>query len=85
MATKLKDSERKKVTVERRYSEASHKIFASTVIVKDGVKKLEQFKIPVKTEVSLPVEVIAHLKTRKVAKFIDGKQQMAAEYVIDVA
>ncbi len=84
-AAKLKDSERKLVVVERRYSEATHKIFASTKIIKDGVSKLEQFRVPVKVEVELPVEIIAHLKSRKIAKFIDGKQQMVAEYVIDVA
>ena len=39
------DSVRKKVIVERKYSEQTHKIFVSTVISKKGKPTLEQFRV----------------------------------------
>ncbi len=80
----VKDSVRKKVIVERKFSDLKHKVFASTVIVKGGQPVLEQFRIPVNVEVELPVEIIAHLKQRQIAKQEDGKQTMVNEFIIEV-
>ena len=43
----IKNSKREKVIVTRKYDEQKHKIFVSTVIIKDGKKKLERFRVPV--------------------------------------
>ena len=78
-----KNSKRETVTVERRYSEQKHKIFVSTVITKNDRNVLEQFRVPVGVDVELPVEIIKCLKDRKIAKFVDGKQKMMPEFVIE--
>lgn len=78
------DSKRKKVIVERKYSEQKHKIFASTVITKNGKPVLEQFRIPVDVEVELPVEIIEHLKQRKIAKQMENKQIMVPEFIVEL-
>ncbi len=78
----VKDSIRKKVIVERKYSEQEHKIFVATVINKKGKPVLEQFRVPVNAEVDLPVEIIAALKNRKIAKQKNNKQTMVPEFVI---
>ena len=75
-----KNSERKEVLVTRRYGDATHKIFVSTVITKNGARVLEQFRVPINVEVNLPVEIIVVLKERKVAKFFDGKQKLVPEF-----
>ena len=79
----LKNSKRDKVVVNRKYGEQKHKIFVSTVITKNGRKVLEQFRVPVDVEVSLPVEIIKCIKDRKIAKFVDEKQKMVSEFSID--
>ena len=77
------DSERKLVMVERKYGEAKHQIFASTVINKKGKPVLEDFLVPVNVEVSLPVEIIAHIKQRGIAKQAEsGLQTIVPEFVI---
>jgi hypothetical protein len=81
----VKDSPRKKVIVERKYDEQTHKIFVSTVIKKGGRSVLEQFRVPVNVEVELPLEIIAALKDRKIAKQKENKQVMVAEFVITEA
>ncbi len=81
----LGDSERKKVTVERKYTESTARIFASTVIKKNGKAKLEQFRIPVNTEVELPIEIITMLKERKTPKQIQDKQTLVPEFVVTEA
>ncbi len=78
MATKK--SIRKKVIVERKFSEQKNRIFAQTLV--DG--KLTPFRIPVGVTVELPVEIIEHLKTREEAKFEDGKQVMKRSYSIEI-
>ena len=79
----LGDSERKKVIVTRKFSEHKHKIFVSTVITKNGKPELEQFRVPVDVEVELPVEIIAALKKRGVAKFDGKKQSIVNEFVVE--
>lgn len=81
--SEVKNSKREKVIITRKYSEAKHKIFVSTVITKNGKKILEQFRAPVDVEIELPVEIIKCLKDRKVAKFVDGKQKMLPEFVVE--
>jgi len=78
------DSERKTVIVQRRYSDLKHKIFVSTHIKKDGELVLVPFRVPVDVEVDLPVEIIAALKERGIAKFVDGKQIIAKEFLVEV-
>ena len=78
----VKDSTRKKVIVERKYSELDHKIFVSTVIQKKGKPVLEKFRVPVNVEVELPVEIIAALKGRGIAKQKENKQVIVPEFVI---
>ena len=79
----LGDSKRQKVIVSRKYGNAKHKIFSCTVIMKNGRPTLEQFRVPVNVEVTLPVEIIEQLKGRKVAKWEDGKQIMATEFTVE--
>ena len=79
------DSERKKVIVERKYTESTARIFASTVINKNGKAKLEQFKIPVNVEVELPVEIITMLKERKTPKQTQDHQTLVPEFVVTEA
>ncbi len=76
------DSVRKKVIVERKYTESTARIFASTVINKNGKSKLEQFKVPVNTEVELPVEIIKMLKERKTPKQTQDHQTLVPEFVV---
>jgi len=78
----VKDSIRKKVIVERKYSELEHKIFVSTVIQKKGKSVLERFRVPVGVEVELPIEIIAALKDRGIAKQKENKQVIVPEFVI---
>ncbi len=78
------DSPRKTVIVERKFSESKHRIFAQTVIMVDGDPKLVPFRIPVGVEVELPIEIIAHVKQVKEAKFEDGKQVMKRSYSVEV-
>ena len=81
----IRDSRRVKVIVTRKYSEHKNKIFASTTILEKGKRILKQFRIPVDTPVEIPVEIARMLKDRKVAKFVDNKQKMVPEFVIDKA
>ena len=83
--TEPRDSRRVKVIVTRKYSEHKNKIFASTTILEKGKRILKQFRIPVDTAVEIPVEIARMLKERKVAKFVDNKQEMVPEFVIDRA
>ncbi len=76
------DSERKKIIVERKYSESTARIFASTVIKKNGKNKLERFRIPVNIEVELPVEIIKMLKERKTPKQTQDHQTLVPEFVV---
>jgi len=77
------DSPRITVIVERKFSEAKHRIFAQTRIEVNGKPKLVPFRIPVGVEVDLPLEIIEHLKQVKEAKFEDGKQVMKRSYSIE--
>jgi len=81
----VRDSRRVKVIVTRKYSEHKNKIFASTTILEKGKRILKQFRIPVDTAVEIPVEIARILKDRKVAKFVDNKQVLVPEFVIDRA
>ncbi len=84
----IKDSERKKVIIERKFSSddtesEKARIFSSTVIIKDGKPKLEQFRVPVGVEVELPVEIIAQIKGRGIPKEQSGKLKIMSEYSIE--
>ncbi len=79
----VKDSRRVNVIVTRKFSEHKTKIFASTTIIKNGKSVLEQFRIPVDTPVSLPIEIARILKDRKIAKFVDNKQAMVPEFLLE--
>ncbi len=76
------NSVRKKVIVERKYTESTARIFASTVINKNGKSKLEQFRVPVGVEVELPVEIIKMLKERKTPKQTQDHQTLVPEFVV---
>ncbi len=65
----LGDSKRVLVTVERKYDTSKARVYAATVINKNGKPKLESFKIPVNTPVELPVEIIAMLKDRGIPRY----------------
>ncbi len=82
---KIKDSRRVNVVVTRKYSEHKNKIFASTTIPEKGKVILKQFRVPVDVPVSIPVEVARMLKDRKVAKFVDNKQKMVPEFLVEKA
>ena len=79
------NSERKTVIVTRKFGEQKHKIFVSTVITKKGRAVLEQFRVPVEVEVDLPVEIIAALKQRGIAKFVNGTQKIVREFTVEAA
>ena len=83
--TEPRDSRRVKVIVTRKYSEHKNKIFASTTITEKGKVILKQFRVPVDVPVEIPVEVARMLKDRKVAKFVDNKQKMVPEFLVEKA
>ncbi len=76
------DSKRVKVTVEYKYENRKDRIKCGAVVMKNGVEKAEIFRIPVKTEVELPVEVIAQLKGRKIQKYNDTVLEFVSQLVI---
>ncbi len=82
---KNKDSVRKKVIVTRKFGdgEDTNKIFVGARIIKNGVAKMEQFRVPVETEIELPIEVIAQLKDRGVPKEKGGKLSIAKEFSVE--
>ena len=77
------DSKRVEVIITRKYSDQKHKIFASTVITKNGKRVLEQFRVPVNVPVSIPVEIVKMIKERTVAKYVDNTQVMATEFLVE--
>ena len=85
MATVVKDSKREKVVVTRKFGDGTdkNKIFVSTTIIKGGKTVLEQFRVPVDTEVDIPVEVIAHLKERGIPMEADGSLRIAKEFTVE--
>ena len=81
---KIKDSRRVNVIITRKFSEHKN-IFASTTIAERGRVILKQFRVPVDVPVEIPVEVARMLKDRKVAKFVDNKQKMVPEFLVEKA
>jgi len=81
----VKDSERIKVNVLRRFGNDTNKskIFVSTVIVKGGKSKLETFYVPTNVEVELPVEIIKCLKDRKIPSESGESLKMEAEFNVE--
>ncbi len=79
----VRNSRRVNVIVTRKYSEHKTKIFVSTTIMKNGKSVLTPFRVPVDIPVSLPVEIARILKDRKIAKFVDNKQAMVPEYLLE--
>ncbi len=84
-STKVMDSERIEVIVERKYSEQKNRVFASTTIIKGGKTVLESFKIPVDKKVSLPIEIIRVLRDRKISRIIDKADKFVPEFNINRA
>ena len=83
--TKVMDSKRIEVIIERKYSEQKNRVFASTTIIKGGKTVLESFKIPVDTKVSLPIEIIRVLRDRKISRIINKADMFVPEFNINRA
>jgi len=80
-----KNSKREKVIVSRKFGDGAdkNKIYVCTRIRKNGVDKMEQFRVPVETEIELPIEVIAHLKDRGVPREVNGSLKIAKEFAVE--
>ncbi len=73
------------VIITKKNNKSKSKVFASTTIMEKGRKVLKPYRIPVDVKVSIPVEIARIIKDRKVADFVNDKQVMISEFLIEQA